>query len=204
MPQNVNAAVTSLTNGDLTGGGQFSMSPLDTLSTVWRQYRPRPSPQTGSRQLVGALHDGASVGEALQQSAASLAKVSVHDAAARFDGGVLALFIVDVRDSLRRQLLDASNTVLDAPVASALRRAAASVNDDTFVQHLINALLKATDLYVESMPLLSVREARCTREVTALFQRSLCVLISRTDAARCCGERSHRVEFIPMPQPSRP
>ncbi len=180
------------------------MSPLTALSTVWRQYRPRPSPQSGSRQLVAALHDGASLGEALQQSATTLAKISVHEAAARFEGGVLALFIVEVRDSLRRQLLEAATLVLDAPVAAALRKAATAVNDDTFVQHLINALLKATDLYVESMPVESLRESRCTREVSALFQRSLCVLISRSEAARCCGERSHRVEFIPMPQPSRP
>ena len=180
------------------------MSPLTALSTVWRQYRPRPSPQTGSRQLVAALHAGASLGEALQQNAAVLAKISVHEAAARFDGGVLALFIVEVRDSLRRQLLEAATLVLDAPVAASLRNAANAVNGDTFVQHLINSLLKATDLYVESMPLVSLREARCSREVSALFQRSLCVLISRSDAARCCGERSHRVEFIPMPQPSRP
>lgn len=180
------------------------MSPLTALSTAWRQYRPRPDPQTGSRRLVAALHEGASLGEALQQTAGVLAKISVHEAASRFEGGVLALFIVDVRDSLRRQLLEAAVLVMDAPVASALRSAAKAVNDDTFVQHLINALLKATDLYVESMPLLSIREAHCTREVTALFERSLCVLISRTDAARRCGERSHRVEFIPMPQPSRP
>lgn len=180
------------------------MSPLNTLSTVWRQYRPRPDPHSGSRQLVAALREGTSLGDALQQTAALLAKTSVHEAAARFDGGVLALFIVDVRDSLRRQLLEAAALVLDAPVASALRTAANAVNADTFVQHLINALLKATDLYVESMPVESLREARCTREVSALFQRSLCVLITRSEAARCCGERSRRVEFIPMPQPSRP
>ena len=178
------------------------MSPLTALSTVWRQYRPRPSPHTGSRQLVSALHDGASLGDALQQTAALLAKVAVHEAAARFESGVLALFIVEVRDSLRRQLLEAARTVMDAPLATALRSAAKNVDEDTFVQHLINSILKATDLYVESMPVEYLREARCSREVTALFQRSLCVLISRTDAARRCGERTHRVEFIPMP--SRP
>ncbi len=180
------------------------MSPLNALSTVWRQYRPRPSPHTGSRQLVAALQDGASLGEALQRTAAMLARVSVHEAAARFEGGVLALFIVEVRDSLRRQLLEACAGVKDAAMASALRSAANAVNDDTFVQHLINSLLAATDLYVESMPLVSLNESRCSREVTALFQRSLCVLTSRSDSARRCGERTRRVEFVPMPQPSRP
>lgn len=180
------------------------MSPLTALSTAWRQYRPRPDPQTGSRQLAAALRDGVCLGDALQQTAAVLAKTSVHEAAARFDGGVLALFIVDVRDSLRRQLLEAAVAVQDAPMAMALRNAATSVNGDTFVQHLINSLLTATELYVESMPLVYVNESRCAREVSALFQRSLCVLISRSDAARRCGERTRRVEFIPMPQPSRP
>lgn len=180
------------------------MSPLTALSSVWRQYRPRPDPHAGSRALVGALHDGASLGDALQQAAVSLAKASVHEAAGRFEGGAVALFIVDVRDSLRRQLLEAAVSVLDAPLAAALRHAARAVNEDTFVQHLINALLAATELYVESMPVERLPETRCSREVSALFQRSLCVLISRTDAARRCGERSHRVEFIPLPQPSRP
>ena len=180
------------------------MSPLTALSTVWRQYRPRPDPQTGSLRLVAALQGGANLSEALQQTAGVLAKISVHEAASRFEGGVLALFIVDVRDSLRRQLLEAAVLVMDAPLATALRSAARAVNDDTFVQHLINSLLTATGLYVESMPVQFLNETRCTREVTALFHRSLCVLLSRSDAARLCGERSRRVEFIPMPQPSRP
>ncbi len=178
------------------------MSPLNALSTVWRQYRPRPSPHTGTRQLVSSLRDGASLGEALQLNSAMLAEIAVQEAAQRFQGGMLALFIVDVKDSLRRQLIEASVSVQDAPVGTALRSMAKSVNDDTFVQHLINALLKATDLYVESMIVESLSEAKCTREVSELFKRSLCVILSRNDAARRCGERTHRVEFIPMP--SRP
>lgn len=180
------------------------MSPLSALSTAWRQYRPRPDRQAGSRELVAALHAGASLKDALALTAAALARASVHEASARFDGGALGLFIVDVRDALKRQLLEASAGVQDASLSHALRNAARSVNDETFVQHLINALLGATGLYVESMPVERLSEARCTREVTALFQRSLCVLISRTDAARRMGERRHRVDFIPLPQPSRP
>lgn len=178
------------------------MSPLTALSTVWRQYRPRPSLHTGTRQLVASLRDGASLGEALGLHATTLAQIAVHEAATRFEGGMLALFIVDVKDSLRRQLLEAAVSVNDAPVGMALRNAAKAVNEDTFVQHLINALLKATDLYVESMLVESLRESKCAREVTELFKRSLCVILSRNDAARRCGERTHRVEFIPMP--SRP
>lgn len=178
------------------------MSPLTALSTVWRQYRPRPSPHTGTHQLVASLRDGASLGEALQANAATLAQIAVHEAATRFEGGMLALFIVDVKDSLRRQLLEAAVTVQDAPVGTALRNAARSLNEDTFVQHLINALLKATDLYTESMVVETLSESKCRRALTELFTRSLCVILSRNDAARRCGERTHRVEFMPMP--SRP
>lgn len=180
------------------------MSPLTALSSAWRQWRPRVDPQTGSRALVAALHAGRSLGEALQQAAPHLARVAVSEAAGKFEGGALALFIVDVRDSLGRQLLDAGRLVQDAALMSSLRTASNNVDGDTFVQHLINTLLASTSLYVESMAVEHLAEARCTRDLTALFTRSLCVLISRSDAARRTGERSHRVEFVPFPQPSAP
>jgi hypothetical protein len=171
---------------------------------MWRQLRPRPDRHAGTRALVGALHGGSTLGEALQVSAVILAKASVSDAAMRFEGGAVALFIVDVRDALKRQLLEAAVAVKDAPLAQALTGAAKAVDDEAFVGHLINTLLAATELYTETQPVERLPEARCTREVTALFQRSLCVLVSRGDAGRVCGERSRRVEFIPLPQPSRP
>ncbi len=178
------------------------MSPLNALSTVWRQFRPKADLTAASRELAAALRDGLTLCEALTVCSPALARVAVREASDSFDGGALALFIVDVRDSLRRQLLDASSMVMDAPMAGALRFAAHGVKGDTFVQHLINSLLSATEIYVESMPLEAVNEAGCTRAVTELFTRSLCVLVSRTDAGRRCGERSRRVEFIPLPQPS--
>lgn len=179
-------------------------SPLIALSTAWRQLRPRPDPHAGSRQLVATLQGGARLGQALQACAEVLAKTSVSDAARQFEGGALALFIVDVRDALERQLLEAADGVKDAPLCEALHHAARAVNDDAFVQHLINTLLAATELYVESQAVERLDERRCTREVTALFQRSLCVIVSRADAGRVCGERTRRLEFIPFPQPSRP
>lgn len=181
------------------------MSPLNALSSVWRLVRPKADPSQASRELAQALRDGLTLCEALTATSESLAQVAVREASDKFDGGALALFIVDVRDSLRRQLLEASQLVQDAPMAGALRVAARRVNGDTFVQHLINCLLAATELYVESMPLQSVSESGCTRAVTELFKRSLCVLVSRADAGRRCGERSRRMEFgIPMPAPSTP
>jgi hypothetical protein len=180
------------------------MSPLTALSSAWRQWRPRVDARAGSRTLINALQSGMSLGEALKHAAPMLAKVAVSEAAASFDGGALALLIVDVRDSLRRQLLVAGREVQDASLLTALASASYHVDQETFVGHLINAMLSVTGLYVESQALDTFDEALATREVAALFSRSLCVLISRTDAARRMGERSHRVEFIPFPQPSAP
>jgi hypothetical protein len=180
------------------------MSPLTALTSVWRQWRPRVDARAGSRALINALQTGMSLGDALAFSAPMLAKVAVREAAARFEGGALALLIVDVRDSLRRQLLEAGTEVQDASLLTAFGSASFHVDGETFVGHLINTLLTSTGLYVESQALDSFDEARATRVVAALFSRSLCVLISRTDAARRIGERTRRSEFIPFPQPSAP
>lgn len=177
---------------------------LTALSSVWRQLRPRPDRHAGTRALVGALQAGSTLGEALQASAVALAKTSVADAADRFEGGALALFIVDVRDALKRQLGEAALSVKDVALRQALLGAARAVDDDAFVGHLINALLQATGLYTEAQVVERLEARKCARAVTELFQRSLCVLVSRGDAGRVYGERTQRVEFIPMPQPSRP
>ena len=83
----------------------------------------------------------------------------------------------------------------DTLVIGALRGVSARVAGDTFVQHLINTLLEATELYVEAQPVVRLDEQRCARVVGALFERSQCALISRTDAARRLGERTQRVEL---------
>ncbi|MFO0595048.1 MAG: hypothetical protein U0228_07080 [Myxococcaceae bacterium] len=169
----------------------------------WRQVRPRPDATSGARRLVGELQQGSSLGEALTEAADQLARVAVSEAAKSFEGGVLALFIVDVRDSLRRQLSQAGGLSQDAVMRGALELASRRVDEDTFVQHLINALLEATGIYVESMLVERLDEAKCERAVSALFQRSLCTLVGRSDAARRLGQRPSRLEFI-VPSPSAP
>lgn len=180
------------------------MSPLLALRTTWRRLRPRIELQAGARALVKSLEAGRNLGEALEDAGPLLAKVAVSEASARFEGGALALFIVEVRDSLRRQLELAGQRSGDPLIIGALCGASTRVDGDTFVQHLVNELLRVTELYVEAQPLLKVPEAKCAVAVTELFQRSLCVLISRTDAARVLGERTHRLEFLPLPAPSAP
>lgn len=180
------------------------MSPFTALSSLWRQWRPRVDPLIGVHALRDALNDGANLGEALKLAAPMLAQAAVSDAAMRFEGGAVALFIVEVRDSLRAQLVEAGTQVQDAAMLGALRAASNNVDGDTFVQHLINTLLGATDCYVESQLISTIDEARCTGALTALFSKSLCVVLTRSDAARKLGSRTRRLEFIPMPQPSSP
>lgn len=180
------------------------MSPFTALSSLWRQWRPRVSPLIGVRGLREALDDGANLGEALRSAAPMLAQAAVSDGAMRFQGGAVALFIVEVRDSLRAQLFEAGTQVQDAAMLGALRAASNNVNGDTFVQHLINTLLQATERYVEPQLIDSIDERRCTQALTALFSKSLCVLLTRSDAARKLGSRTRRLEFIPLPQPSSP
>jgi hypothetical protein len=182
-----------------------SLSALTALSTVWRRVKPRPDAELGARALVDALQRGSSLGEALTDAAPQLARVAVSEAARAFEGGALALFIVDVRDALGRQLSRAGLLSQDALIRTALEQAAQRVDDDTFVQHLINTLLEANELYVESMPVERLREARCEKALAALFTRALCMLISRHDGARRLGERSVALEFAsPVPSPSAP
>jgi hypothetical protein len=165
--------------------------------------KPRPDADAGARVLVGALQNGRSLSEALSEAAPMLARVAVSDAARAFEGGALALFIVDVRDALGRQLSRAGTLSQDALIRTALEQASRRVDDDTFVQHLINTLLEANEVYVEALPVERLQEGRCVRALTELFNRALCLLISRHDGARRLGERSLAMEFS-VPAPSAP
>lgn len=178
---------------------------LTALSAMWRRVKPRPDADAGALVLVSALRGGASLGEALASAAPVLARVAVSEAARKFDGGAVGLFIVDVRDALGMQLSRAGVLSQDVLIRTALEQAARRVDDDTFVQHLINTLLEVTGVYVEAMPVERLPEAKCTRALSELFTRALCMLISRHDGARRLGERSVAIEFAgPVPAPSAP
>ncbi|MBL8915081.1 MAG: hypothetical protein JNM17_30535 [Archangium sp.] len=167
--------------------------------------KPRPDADAGALALVTALRNGASLGEALASSSPMLARVAVSEAAKRFDGGAVGLFIVDVRDALGFQLSRAGVLSQDVLIRTALEQAARRVDDDTFVQHLINTLLEVTGVYVEAMPVERLHESKCTRALSDLFTRALCLLISRHDGARRLGERTAAMEFAgPVPAPSAP
>lgn len=170
---------------------------------LWRRVKPRPDADAGANALVAALREGASLGDALAGAGPVLARVAVSEAARSFEGGALALFIVDVRDALGRQLSRAGVLSQDAQVRAALELAAHRVDDDTFVQHLINTLLEVNGVYVEAMPVERLDEAKCTRALAGLFERALCSLISRHDGARRLGERSAAVEFAVAPSAPR-
>ena len=180
------------------------MSPLTALSSLWRQWKPRVDPRVGVKALSTSLQAGEALGDALVKAAPSLAQAAVADAAMRFEGGALALFIVEVRDSLRAQLRETSEQVHDAGLTGALAALSHALNGDTFVQHLVNTVLQATNLYTETQVLARYDEGRVEAAVEQLLRRSLCLVLNRSDAARRISERARRLEFIPLPQPSAP
>ncbi len=159
---------------------------------------------SGARALTAALESGALLEDALKTAAPQLTKVAVSDAAGAWEPGPLALFIVDVRDSLSRQLLLAARCVSHEPVRMALRRAAGQARQDTFVQHLINTLVQTHQAYSEAMVLKQPQYDASQKALTELLLKSLCVLLARTDARRHTAERPRRIEFIALPQPSAP
>ena len=182
----------------------LSLRPMLVMSSMWRQVKPRLEPDRGARALVDAMVAGQQLGEALTQVGPLLAKVAVSEAGKRFESGPVALFIVDVRDSLKLQLRLAGRLSQDVTLRMALERAARKVDDDTFVQHLINAILEATGVYTESMPLDRLDEGACEASVSKLFTRALSLLVSRHDGARRLGQRSTAIEFPSVPAPSAP
>lgn len=163
------------------------MAPLFVLGSALRSLRPVPA--TAAPALVRALEREAPLGRAFREVSPALARVAVRAAARRFDSGAVALLIVDVKDTLRQQLYDAA-LALQARGELALAHSLASVvqrlDDDTFAQHLVNAVLQATDLYTEAQVFEPgvVALRRIEDAVVVLLERSLCVLLTRNEAAR--------------------
>ncbi|MEW5742049.1 MAG: hypothetical protein AB1938_24250 [Myxococcota bacterium] len=132
------------------------------------------------------LDAGSSMGTVLRASFPALSLSAVDAACARFEGGAVALLIVDVRDALQAITLGASKELYARgrpwrTPAECLEQLSKAISDDTFVQHLINTCLEATGIYTESMPLEpdAVDVARLTRAVTELLTRSLPAILSR-------------------------
>lgn len=138
------------------------------------------------------LRDGAALGPALRASFPVVARLAVERAGERFEGGAVALLIVDVRDGLV-SLVSSSAAELQrrdarawAFTAARLERLAHALAGDTFVQHLINTCLEATGVYTESHPLerAAVDIERLARAVTELLSRSLVAMLSRAELSQ--------------------
>lgn len=149
-------------------------------------------------ELSLRLKDGGALGPALRASFPTLATLAVDAATHRFDGGAVALLIVDVRDALKTIVSQAGAelTRRDAATwgftADRLATLAHALDGDTFVQHLINTCLEATGVYTESMPLEpdAVDAARLTAAVTELLSRSLTAVLSRAELSQAVGGRT--------------
>jgi hypothetical protein len=138
------------------------------------------------------LRNGGALGPALRASFPVLSTLAVERAVARFEGGAVALLIVDVRDGLV-SLLSSSAAELRARDAGTwtwtsqrLERLAEALAGDTFVQHLINTCLETTGVYTESHALErdAVDVERLARAVTELLCRSLPAVLSRAELAQ--------------------
>lgn len=148
----------------------------------------RTGPSSAAGVLMQFLERGEPLGRALRTAGPALASAAVTDALRRFESGAVALFIVELRDSLRRQLYEAGvelHAADEQPLARVLTLVAARLDDDTFIQHLVNAVLAATDLYSEALPFEPRRKTlrRVEAAVSDVFLRSLCVLLTRSEAA---------------------
>jgi hypothetical protein len=145
------------------------------------------------------LSGGAPLGAALRASFPALARVAVKDAARRFEGGAVALFIVDLRDALASTVAGAANELerRDASTWRVLSRRleafAEALSGDTFVQHLVNTCLEATQLYTESMPLEpeALDVDALAAAVAALLSRSLGAVLSRAELAQTTARRTY-------------
>lgn len=143
-------------------------------------------------ELSLRLRDGGALGPALRASFPVLGTLAVGHAVGRFEGGAVALLIVDVRDGLV-SLVSSSAAELQRRDARAwaftserLGRLALALNGDTFVQHLINTCLEATGVYTESHALErdAVDVEGLARAVTELLSRSLVAMLPRAELSQ--------------------
>lgn len=161
--------------------------------------RPVSPPVRYADELSLRLADGGALGPALRASFPTLAEVAVKSAAQRFDGGAVALLIVDLRDALTSTVAGAANELVrrDSSTWSAtsqrLHVLAEALAGDTFVQHLINTCLEATHVYTESMPLEpdAVDAEKLAAAVASLLSRSLSAVLSRAELAQTSVSRTY-------------
>lgn len=161
--------------------------------------RPVAPPVTYAEELALRLADGATLGPALRASFPVLAELSVQAAAQRFDGGAVALLIVDVRDALAATVAGAAHELVRrdsstwSGTSQRLHVLAEALAGDTFVQHLINTCLEATGVYTESMPLEpdAVDVEKLSAAVSTLLSRSLSAVLSRAELAQTNARRTY-------------
>lgn len=158
--------------------------------------RPVAPPVKWADEVALRLADGGSLGPALRASFPTLAELAVHAATQRFEGGAVALLIVDLRDALTSTVSGAADELSRRDVTTCsepLHALAHALAGDTFVQHLINTCLEATLLYTESMPLEpdAIDTERLAAAVAALLSRSLPAALSRAQLAQTTTRRTY-------------
>lgn len=168
---------------------------LARLSQALRRLTPAALARavTPAEELARRLKNGELVGDALRTVFPQVAAGAAMQAKARFEGGAVALFIVDLRDALRTGLHELANGLTQqdpgfARVAERITALANSVEGDTFVQHLINTCLSTLNVYTESHAIdaSQLSNAPCAKQVGELLSRSLSSVMSRAEQAQPC------------------
>lgn len=129
-----------------------------SFSSLLRVLAPSAATRLAN-QMDERLRAGEAFGAALKAVLPALAREAVEDAASRFEGGAVALFIVDLRDVLRHTLESAGRKLsrrhlgTGAFLARRMGDVSAALVDEQVEQHLINCVLSVTGLYAEAMTL---------------------------------------------------
>ncbi len=135
---------------------------------------------------------GAAFGAALKDVLPALAAEAVEDAAGRFEGGAVALFIVDVRDALRDTLestgrkLSRRHLATGAFLSRRMSDVSAALLDEHVEQHLINCVLSVTGLYAEAMTLELARldKEKLARALAEVLRQLVGATLSRAQLAQ--------------------
>lgn len=166
------------------------------------------SPDRAAAQLEVHLREGDNFGEALSCVLPELVADAARSAHDKFDGGAVALLIVDFRDALHRRLSRLAETLAErerpwALYSSArLTQLSLALHDETVEQHLINTVLELTGAWAEIVPVVraEVDAVRLASSVMELLLRALPAIFTRHELAQTLVSLGGGDEHTPPPR----
>jgi hypothetical protein len=154
------------------------------------------------------LRTGANFGDALTAVLPELVADAARSAHEKFDGGAVALLIVDFRDALHRRLSRLAETLAErerpwALYSSArLTQLSLALHDDTVEQHLINTVLECTGAWAEMVAVVrgEIDPQRLASSVVELLLKALPAVFSRHDLSQTLVSLGGGDEHTPPPR----